>query len=311
MGLQLPTSFGLAFFLRMMPGIIVTYPLLLATSPTMGFDRIGAPLEQQVLIVGTVGLLFGVLLQCLDFTIYTFYEGRRGWLRELKDCMVNRLNSEIRWKYSEDNKLSKEVERLKQQELLTKETQRQINALEMERGEIWFYLLQFPSVVTNGNVEHRALSPTRFGNIILEGELYPEMKYGMDIVFYWPRMRFVIPKHIWTEIDTTKALVDFLVYLSFGLILYAPIHIVAYMLLGLPLQALTGLLIPLVAYLLYKLSWDELRTYYFYIKAVFDSYRDELKGKLKIKDSKEIEKEKEEWDKIWRYLQYHEYPQNK
>jgi len=310
MGLQLPTSFGLAFLLRILPGILLTYPLLLATSPIMGFDLIGAPLEQQVLIVGMVGLLLGVLLNCLDFTIYTFYEGRRGWLRELKDCMVNRLNREIRWKYSEEKKLFEKVEYLKQQKPITKEMQRQINALEMERGEIWFYLLQFPSVVTDDNVEHRALSPTRFGNIILEGELYPEMKYGMDIVFYWPRMRFVIPKHIWTEIDTSKALVDFLVYLSFSLILYTPIHIVAYVLLRLPLQALIGLLTPLVAYLLYKLSWDELRTYYNYVKAVFDSYRDDLKGKLKVKDSKEIEKEKEEWDKIWRYLQYHEYPDN-
>ena len=308
MGLQLPTSFGLAFLLRILPGMIVSCPLLLAISPLIGLNLVGTRFEQQVLIVGIVGLLLGVLLYCLDFRIYTFYEGRFGWLSGLRNYMVHRLNEEIRCKYAEEKELFDAVEHLRQLKPLTIERQRQINALELKLGEIWFYLLQFPLVVANGNAQHRALSPTRLGNIMLEGELYPERKYGMDIVFYWPRMRFIVPKDVWTEIDTTKALVDFLAYLSFALIVYTPIHIIAYLVLGLPLQALMGLLLPLAAYLLYRVSWDELRTYYDYVKAVFDSYRKDLGDKLMIKGKKEIEKEKEEWDKRWRYLQYHEYP---
>lgn len=73
--------------------------------------------------------------------------------------------------------------------------------------------------------------------------------------------------------------------------------------------ALMGIMIPLLAYLLYRLSWSVLRTYYDYIKAVFDSYRGELRKKMPIKTKAEILKEKEEWDKKWRYLQYHEYPE--
>jgi len=308
MGLQLPTSFGWAFFLRMLPGMIVSYPFLLAISPIVGFNLIGTQFEQQVLIIGTVGLLLGVFLHCLDFTIYTFYEGRFGWLSELKDYMVYRLNEEIRWKYAEEKRLFDETEKLKQLRSFTIEEQRQINELEIKRGEIWSYLLQFPLIIANDNAQHRALSPTRLGNIMLEGELYPETKYGMDIVFYWPRMRFVIPKDVWTEIDATKASADFLLYLSFALIVYMPIHIVGYLVLGLPLQMLMGLLIPLAVYLLYRSSWSELRTYYGYVKAVFDVYRKDLMEKLTIKSKEEIEKEKEEWDKRWRYIQYHEYP---
>jgi len=308
MGLQLPTSFGLAFLLRILPGMIVSYPLLLAIFPILGLNIVGAPFEHQVLIVATVGLLLGIFLYCLDFTIYTFYEGRFGWLSELKNYMVHRLNEEIRWKYAEEKRLFDEAESLKRLKPSTIEGQRQINALEMKRGEIWAYLLQFPSVVANDNVQREALSPTRLGNIILEGELHPETKYGMDIVFYWPRMRFVVPRDVWIEIDTTKALVDFLVYLSFALIVYTPVHIMAYLVRGLPIQALMGMLVPLAAYLLYRVSWDGLRTYYDYVKAVFDFYREELQKRLTIKGKKEIEKEKEEWDKRWRYLQHHEYP---
>lgn len=308
MGIQLPASFGLAFLLRILPGMIITYPLLLATSPIIGFNLAGAEFELQVLIVGIGGLVLGVSLHCLDFTIYTFYEGRFGWLSELKGCMVCRLNNQIHQRYADDDRLRAHTKHLIQQKPLTIERQRQISALEMKRGEIWHYLFQFPAVTTNGSIQHRALLPTRFGNIILEGERYPEIKYGMDIVFFWPRMRFVIPKDIWGEIDTTKALVDFLVYLSFGLIIYTPIHVISYAIQRLPLQALVGLSIPFVAYLLYKASWNGIRTYYDYVKAVFDYYRKQLENKMVIKDKRDIDKEKEEWKKRWLYLQYHRYP---
>lgn len=309
MGLELPTSFGLAFFLRILPGFISSFPIIIVVSPYIGLDWTPLPFEQKILIVGIVGLILGIVLYSLDFFIYTRYEGRYGWPTCLKQLMITRLNNKIRRKYAEESRLSKETEDLKQKKTTSIEEQREIEALEMEWGEIWAYLLQFPMIVTGKEIQRRALAPTRFGNILLEGELYSEKKYGMDIVFFWPRMRFVVPENVWNEIDTTKALADFLVYLSFSLVIYAPIHIAGYLHQGHWQLALMGIAIPLLAYLLYRFSWSVLRTYYDYIKAVFDTYRGELGKKMPIKTRAEIMQENEEWDKKWRYLQYHEYPE--
>lgn len=311
MGLELPTSFGLAFFLRILPGFIISFPIILVVSPYVGVDWPFLPFEQKILIVGIVGLILGIMLYSLDFLIYTRYEGRFGLPICLKQCMISRLNDKIRRKYDEESKLAAKIEDFKKKKNASIEKQREIEALEMRCGEIWFYLLQFPMIVTDEETQRRALAPTRLGNIILEGELYPEKKYGMDIVFFWPRMRFVVPEDVWKEIDTTKALADFLIYLSFSLLgIYAPIHIAGYLHQGQWQLALMGIIIPLLAYLLYWFSWSVLRTYYDYIKAVFDTYRGELGKKMPIKTRAEIIKENEEWDRKWRYLQYHEYPED-
>jgi hypothetical protein len=60
-------------------------------------------------------------------------------------------------------------------------------------------------------------SPTRLGNIIESFENYPEVKYGLDSVFYWYRLWVVLDKDLREEIDSAQAVVDSTVYISFAL----------------------------------------------------------------------------------------------
>src|SRR5262249_2356964 len=59
--------------------------------------------------------------------------------------------------------------------------------------------------------------PTRLGNIIESFENYPNVKYGLDSVFYWYRLWVVLDKDLREEIDSAQAVVDSTVYISFVL----------------------------------------------------------------------------------------------
>src|SRR5262249_35103697 len=55
--------------------------------------------------------------------------------------------------------------------------------------------------------------PTRLGNIIYAYEQYPLLKYGLDAVFFWPRLWLAVDKDLREEIDNHQAQADGLVYL--------------------------------------------------------------------------------------------------
>ena len=64
----------------------------------------------------------------------------------------------------------------------------------------------------------RALWPTRLGNLIAAYEQYPRLKYGLDAVFYWPRLWVTISKDLREEIDNQQAQADGLLYVAAALI---------------------------------------------------------------------------------------------
>lgn len=78
------------------------------------------------------------------------------------------------------------------------------------------------------------LWPTRLGNLIAAYEHYPRIKYGLDAVFYWPRLWVTINKELREEIDNQQPQADGLLYMAaaltaavFILLLYAIVDTVA------------------------------------------------------------------------------------
>jgi hypothetical protein len=64
--------------------------------------------------------------------------------------------------------------------------------------------------------------PTQFGNILKASEAYPNTRYGIDAVEFWPRLLHVIPPSYKQNIDEARNELSFLVNMSaLSLVFYA------------------------------------------------------------------------------------------
>src|SRR6266566_1065556 len=104
-------------------------------------------------------------------------------------------------------------------------------------------------------------------------------------------------------VDETKAQVDFLAYTSFFLLLYGPLHIFVFAVVGKYLVASLGVLGFVGAYTLYRASLKGLRGYLDMFKSVFDVLRESLRKKVEMSVTG-LEPEQHYWDDVWRVLQY-------
>ncbi len=104
-------------------------------------------------------------------------------------------------------------------------------------------------------------------------------------------------------VDETKAQVDFLAYTSFFLLLYGPLHIFVFAVVGKYLVASLGVLGFVGAYTLYRASLKGLRGYLDMFKSVFDVLRESLRKKVEMSVTG-LEPVQHYWDDVWRVLQY-------
>ena len=193
-------NFGLPFFYRIvMPGTIVTVvalPMLSAVLSTVGIGN----KDQAGYLVG-IGVLVGFTLSLLDNPIYQLLEGRTGWPRWLVDWRMKHWADLVRTKFDEQAVLAE---------------------TDPAYGECWFLLRQFP-VDEHGNPMVKR--PSRIGNVIASYEQYPLLRYGMDDVFYWPRLWFVLDQDARNEIDEPWAAVDAILYTGTGVALVGILYI--------------------------------------------------------------------------------------
>jgi hypothetical protein len=59
--------------------------------------------------------------------------------------------------------------------------------------------------------------PTRLGNTIHSYETYSKTRYGLEAIFYWPRIWVNLDKDLREEIDSQQAVADSCVYSAFAL----------------------------------------------------------------------------------------------
>jgi hypothetical protein len=182
--------------------------------------------------------------------------------------------------------------------------------------------------------------PTRLGNLIEAYEKYPEIKYGLDSVFYWLRLWVIIDKDLREEVDNAQSVVDSTIYISFSFYLsgvimfvYAGIEAARQVHWGgswlsylsylgniqLPYVPVSSVLVCMgvscliAGFVIYRLSLTAHATFGELFKSVFDMHRSKLDFKDVVTIVSEISKDRSilrkpttEKNRIaWLYLRWH------
>jgi hypothetical protein len=242
-------------------------------------------------------LVFGWLVVVMDMHIYMLYEGRRYWPTSLRNRLrgMEEARLERTWKTATQG------------------------ATERIKEEASVELRWFPIEEETG--KFIAKFPTRLGNLLTAFEGYPDRAYGMDSIFYWPRLWLSLDKDLREEIDSLQAMADSTTYASFcfyssgvlGLGYAAAATLIPTLLPLLPgLGMLLGLagLAFLLGYMTYRISLPLHAQFGEIFKSVFDLYREKvlfteaLAEVGRLTGEKHIDQlpKKAQYKKIWRYL---------
>ncbi len=286
-------NFGLSFFYRVaIPGAVITAvlaPLIAVIYGPVDLSGLSGQLG-----AAAIGAFIGLIVSTLDDLIYRAYEGRLGWPDRLHTYFTRRLQRRV------DGLLGAAVNAKASGDV-------------RKYNEIWAELRRFP--VDDDDVP-RAVAPTVLGNVLAGYEEYPWRRYGMDSVFYWPRLWLTLRKDVRDEIDEAWAPADALTYIAGGLVACGLIYLVAGVLavafalipnIPAPLTPserwLAGgasVLLILSSYLPYRVSLPAHTENGERFKSVFDVYRDSLRAPLKAPS----DAEKRQWDDLFEQLQY-------
>jgi hypothetical protein len=190
---KVPLDLGPKLIFRLgVPGFIIgiaTTPLVIAFAHSVKVE----PDKLGVIAISTV--LWGWIICLSDRPIYMLYEGRCFWPTALREWGINHENRRLRLLKAN----------------ATDEIFQQNRVLFMESA---IGLLNFP---LNKEGEPEAHFPTRLGNLIAAYESYTHIKFGLDAIFYWPRLWVVLDKDLRDEVENQRGLADSAVYISFAL----------------------------------------------------------------------------------------------
>jgi hypothetical protein len=193
--------------LILLPGLAVD----LALEPITGWLRavidMPAPSSLWKIVPPiVVAIAAGLIVSALNDFTYKVYEARTLWPKWLKRRLIQRLKANV--------------------DTLEAKRQRIRRTNPDQYDELSLLLRDYP--VKLGEDNHVVQSPTLMGNIIAEYELYPKTRYGVDSIFFWPRLWLLVEKDEKERISRTWSTADGLVSLSavgflagLGWILYA------------------------------------------------------------------------------------------
>ncbi len=274
----------------------IVFPGLLATGaiyPSVVWALRKLPREPDYLWRGgayvILVILLGALVSLAGDEIYKVYEGRVRWPQRLFD-----------W--------ARKLEQARIKRLRERADAASAAGNHVKSGECWFELRAYP-IDADGDPEARF--PTRVGNILAGYEDYPNNRYGMDSIFYWPRLWLQLDKDKKEEIEGQWCVADGFLTLSaisFGAAILwtaqALIAVLGTFSQSLPFGdsgwALLGAAGWLVAgFFWYRASLPFHRKNGEIFKSIFDLYRDKVWSMTSLKPD-----EKQAWKSAWGYLQY-------
>ncbi len=192
-------------------------------------------------------------------------------------------------------------------------------------------LLQYKNIERLYPLDTKLVMPTRFGNILLTSELYPEEKYAMNSLALWTRLSQVLPSHYKDMLEEKNNQMIFL--LNSSLLSYC-ISFVAFSvgIFGLPCQIFVGanicsfpsshqpfyargflqispiefivigITFLLLGYLVYCLSIPATEGFGLLIRSGFDLYKFDLLHQMNYSIPKNSEQEKNLWRRISEYM---------
>jgi ribosomal protein L40E len=277
----------------LLPGGLATAVLY----PTVGWLLSRLPANSEYSwqrIAAYAGLLFvlGALISTLTSEIYKLYEGRVPWPGRLLKWATARQEQRLR-------------------KFLRKAESARTAGKSNEYDEAWYQLRLYP---LDENNEPYVSRPTLLGNILAGYEQYPYTRYGMDSVFYWPRIWLEMDKDKKEDIDGQWSVADGFTILSAIGFVGGALWILQSLLAGLDLfpyalptgspgwAAVVGVGWLVAGYCWYRLSLPFHRQNGEVFKSIFDLYRGKIRRALELRPD-----EKETWDATWSYLQYLRY----
>ena len=281
----------------------------------------------KLVLYAVVVVALGGLVSSLNSEFYKIYEGRTFWPRWAKKWAIARQQKRVDRLYAKADatkvnekekaalgttleSIKGDGEKEKQERLRINGELEALDAKQRTYDETWYKLRVYP-IHTNGR--RYANYPTLMGNILFGYEDYPKDRYGMDSIFYWPRLWLTISKDNREEISKSWSVADGLLNLSAVSLLAGVIwavettayavgfHTARYIPIANSVRmsylAVLGWLV--VAYFFYRLSLPFHRNNGEVFKSLFDLYRGGVIGMSDLSPG-----EAERWKAAWAYLQY-------
>ena len=151
------------------------------------------------------------------------------------------------------------------------------------------------------------IMPTRLGNILKAAELYPgdEGRYGMDAVFFWPRLYQVIPDNARSSLvdaRTSLALMLNICTLALGLTIGTLITLAATTIKPAAAFWATAAGSAVVAWLAYRSALGPARVYGELVRSMYDLYRGDLLAKLGFALPDTLAGERELWKNLGKQM---------
>ncbi len=290
-------SFGRAFIVGgLVPStLFVAFFLLVFQGYSLNQGQADSLLSENALeLMASLAVPLAFLLLAFNTVIIKLYEGNLGVARHLFAGLLARNRSRHQALY--ENLL---VFR-DQYANTTEETKRGALAHAIEKE--WIRILpEFDCCRLP--LDRRRVMPTRMGNVFATIEEYPSVRYGMDGMFYWPRLIPVIPEEFNRMISNENVSFTFLLNLSllsavFGVAALAGVFLTDS---GWPLFGV-GVVALGIFYALYRLATVALITMGELMKSSFDLYRHEILHRMQIEVPADIGEERQLWYTLTNYL---------
>lgn len=154
----------------------------------------------------------------------------------------------------------------------------------------------------------KCIFPTKLGNVFKSIEIYPEWKYGMNGIFFWTRIQLLMSEENKKTIDKMRAFVDMFVELSWIFFSAAIIYSLVSVYNGKFILSIAWFIIfSLFSFISYNMAVQSALKFGYYVRSIFDLYREELWKKIKIRKFDRLKSlpENERWDNVFRYLWFY------
>lgn len=150
------------------------------------------------------------------------------------------------------------------------------------------------------------LLPTRFGNALRAAELYAcdQRRYGIDAVFFWPRLYPLLPDALRTSLGAARASLEQMLVVSSLSGLFALITAILGGLLPLPPVVWPPVLAgtSLLSLLAYRAAVSVAMSYGELIRSAFDTHRRALLSSIGLEPPGSLKEERELWKALGQQL---------
>ncbi|GGN83889.1 hypothetical protein GCM10010112_62690 [Actinoplanes lobatus] len=148
-------------------------------------------------------------------------------------------------------------------------------------------------------IDETDLLPTRLGNVLRAAERYPAdpERYGLDAVFFWPRLYLVLPADVREQVDRCRGALDRAVLVA-GLAMLFPlaaVPVVAWSGGGWRLWLLGSAAAAVVAILAHRTAIDAALAFGEILRACFDLHRLTLLARFGLVHPETLEAERALW----------------